>query len=233
VGGCGCRPRHAGARVGIAHCSSPDVADLIQRERGAGDAVVAEACPQYFVLREDEALEHGALRKFTPPVRARDDGDEAAMWSRLRDGALAYVASDHAPSTMEQKCSVDLWGAPFGLPGLDTTMALLLDAVADGRLTLADLVRVYSTAPARRYGLRGKGALAVGADGDVCLVDLSRTRTLRGEEMRSKAGWTPYEGRTVRGDVVGTWLRGRRVAQDGDVHGPPQGRFQAGPGGRR
>jgi len=219
-----------GARVGVAHCSSPAVADLISHTRSAGADVVAEACPQYFLLRASELAEHGALRKFTPPARARTDADEEQMWRLLRGGELAFVSSDHAPSTREQKAQ-GIWDAPFGLPGLDTTMALLLDASARHRLSLSDVARVYSEAPARQYGLwPRKGALAVGADADLILIDLDAERVLTDERVRSKAGWTPYAGRRVRGRVLTTWLRGEVIARDGELVGGRRGRFVPGAG---
>jgi dihydroorotase (multifunctional complex type) len=222
--------RHTGARVGIAHCSSPAVASLASRERAAGAALAAEACPQYFLLRAGELAEQGTLRKFTPPARARDDRDEERMWELLREGELTFVSSDHAPSTRAQK-SQGIWDAPFGLPGLDTTMALLLDAAVRGQLTFEELVRVYSEAPARQYGLwPRKGALRPGADADLLLIDPGSERTLRNEDVRSKAGWTPYAGRRVRGRVVAAWLRGEQVADDGAPVGERRGRFVPGAG---
>ena len=208
--------RHAGAAVGVAHCSSPAVVALIERERAAGARVAAEACPQYFLLREQDIDEHGALRKFTPPARARIDADEDEMWRLLRDGSLSFLSSDHAPSTREQKLGSSIWQCHFGLPGLDTTMPLLLDAAARGKLAYEDVVRVYSAAPARHYGLwPRKGALEEGADADLALVDPSAAWTLGREHVLSKAGWTPYEGREVRGRVVRTLLRGETVARAG------------------
>jgi dihydroorotase len=225
--------RHSGAAVGIAHCSSPAVVALIDRERSAGARLAAEACPQYFLLREHEIDAHGPLRKFTPPARARIDADEDDMWRLLRAGRLSFVSSDHAPSTVEQKHGSSIWQCHFGLPGLDTTMPLLLDAAARGKLALEDVVRVYSTAPARHYGLwPGKGALEPGADADLALVDATATWVLRDDQVRSKAGWTPYAGREVRGRVVRTLLRGETIAEEGEPIGTPRGRFLPGAGER-
>jgi dihydroorotase (multifunctional complex type) len=225
--------RLTGARATVAHVSSPEVAALVARERAAGAMLAAEACPQYFLLREDEVLEHGALRKFTPPARARSDADEAEMWRLLRGGQLTHMSSDHAPSTLAHKREGDIWDAHFGLPGLDSTMALLLDAAARGRLALEDVVRVYAREPARWYGLwPAKGSIEPSADADLILVSMEGTRVLRDADVRSKARWTPYAGREVRGRVVRTYLRGRLIAEDGRPLDERHGRFVPGAGYR-
>ena len=112
-------------------------------------------------------------------------------------------------------------------------MPLLLDAAARDRLAYEDVVRVYATAPARQYGLwPRKGALEPGADADLALVDPAATWVLRDDLVHSKAGWTPYAGREVRGRVVRTLLRGRTVAVDGEPVGDAAGTFVAGVGAR-
>ena len=226
--------RRTGARATVAHVSHPEVADLVSRERATGARLSAEGCPQYFLLREDEVHEHGALRKFTPPARARTDDDEAQMWRLLRSGALSHISSDHAPSTLEQKRAGDMWNVHFGLPGLDSTMTLLLDAAARGHLAYEDVARVYAEVPARTYGLwPRKGRVGVGADADLALVDPTAARVLRNEDVLSKAGWTPYDGRQVTGRVVQTYLRGELVGEDGTPAQGAGGRFLPGPGAPR
>jgi allantoinase len=220
-----------GARLTIAHVSSPPVAEAIAAARRRGADLAAEACPQYLLLREDEILEHGALRKFTPPARNRSSEDADAMWRLLADGTLTHVATDHAPSTMAQKLAGDIWEAPFGLPGLDTTTRLLLDAAATGRLTWSEVVRRYAEEPAKRYGMwPAKGRLGQGADADIVLVDPTASVRLRDEDVISKAGWTPFAGRTTTGDVVRVLLGGEEIARDGVPRGECTGRFLPGPG---
>jgi allantoinase len=220
-----------GARLTIAHVSSPPVAEAIVAARRRGADLAAEACPQYLLLEEDEVLEHGALRKFTPPARNRSTEEADAMWRLLADGTLTHVATDHAPSTMAQKLDGDIWESPFGLPGLDTTTRLLLDAAATGRLSWSDVVRRYAEEPAKRYGLwPAKGRLEHGADADLVLVDPSATVHLRDEDVISKAGWTPYAGRRTTGDVVRVLLGGEEIARDGVPRGERTGRFLPGPG---
>lgn len=223
--------RRCGARATIAHVSHPEVASYIAAERARGAALQAEGCPQYFLLREDEVLDQGALRKFTPPARARTDEDEAEMWRLLSNGTLTHMSSDHAPSTLEQKQAGDIWNVHFGLPGLDSTMSLLLDAVARGHLSYEDVVRVYSERPAQAYGLwPRKGRIGLGADADLALVDPTARRTLRNSDVLSKAGWTPFDGRAVRGRVVQTYLRGELVAEEGRAQDGRIGRLVPGPG---
>ena len=218
--------RRTGARVVCAHVGSIEALEQLD-----GDVLV-ETCPQYLTLYADDALEHGALRKYTPPARARDPEDHAALWAALADGRIDYVASDHAPSTRAQKAAGSIWDVHFGLPGLDTTLPVLLDAAATGRITYERLVAVYAERPAEIYGFAGrKGALRPGADADVVLVDPTARWTVSDAAIVSRAGWSPYSGRTLTGHAVATYLRGRLIARDRRLQtAPGVGRFVAGGG---
>jgi dihydroorotase-like cyclic amidohydrolase len=192
--------RRTSSSATIAHVSHPEVAEYVAQERKRGARLAAEGCPQYFLLREDEVLEHGALRKFTPPARARTDDDEQQMWQLLRQGTLTHMSTDHAPSTLEQKRAGDIWNVHFGLPGLDSTMSLLLDAAARGHLAYEDVVRVYSESPARTYGLwPRKGRLAAGADADIILVNPTGERTQRRCAVQGRVDAVPRAPRAGPG----------------------------------
>lgn len=220
-----------GAPVTVAHVSHVEPLRMIEFARSLGGAVAAETCPQYLTLFESEALDCGALRKFTPPARARSRAELADMWAAVRSGRLALISTDHAPSTREQKGS-GVWDAPFGLPGVDTTLPVLLDAAATGLLGYEDVVRVYSEAPAKQYGLYPrKGALLPGSDADLVVADPDRCWRVADEDIISRAGWSPFTGRSLTGRAVRTFVRGRQVAYERQpVAEPGTGQFLPGSG---
>jgi dihydroorotase-like cyclic amidohydrolase len=217
--------RLTGARITVAHASQPAVVDLVARERLLGAHLTVESCPQYFYLNAGEVRRHGPERKFTPP--AREQPAPQQLWESLQRGEIDIISTDHAPSTLEQKHEHDIWSCHFGLPGVETTLPLLLTAVHEGKLALEDVARVYSETPARLWGVfPRKGSLRLGADADIVLVDPEESYTLRNEDIHSKAGWTPYDGMRVTGRPVMTLVRGTVVAERGRIVAEPGiGRF--------
>ena len=135
------------------------------------------------------------------------------------------LATDHAPHTREEKLR-DIWQASPGAIGVQTSLPLMLDAVARGLLSLERCVDAMAAAPARLYGLAPrKGAIVVGADADLVLVDLNARMTIRNEAMCSPNRLTPFDGRVVQGVPRLTILRGAVIAREGAVVGEPRGRL--------
>ena len=226
--------RVTGATVVIAHVSHKEALDLVSRERSSGALVYSESCPQYLTLFENEVNDHFGFRKFTPPARAHSRHDLDRMWRALADGDIAYISSDHAPATAEQKRDGSIWDVPFGLPGIDTTLAVLLDGAAAGRLSYERVVAAYAEGPARLYRLNGKGTLAPGADADLVVVDPVASWTVADSDVRSRAAWSALAGRTLTGRAVRTYQRGVLAAADGRVIAKPgAGKFVAGAGFER
>lgn len=216
-----------GARAAFAHVSNREAIDLLRSLESDGTEFIVETCPQYLALREGEVDELGALRKFTPPARAHDAGDLEQMWEAVTGGLVDYVSSDHAPSTLAQKQSASIWDVHFGLPGVDTTFPFLLDAALQGLLPLARLAEIYAAKPAAIYGLApAKGDLRPGGDADFILVDPESSWTVRREDILSRAGWSPFEGRSFKGRVTHTFLRGELIAENRSLVGrASSGRF--------
>jgi dihydroorotase (multifunctional complex type) len=224
--------RRIPARVVIAHVSGLGALAEVGRARDAGAPLIAETCPQYLTLLESEVLEHAAFRKFTPPARAGGSDELDRMWEAAASGQIDYIATDHAPATPAQKRAGSIWDVHFGLPGIDTTLSVLLDGAHAGRLTYERVAELYSQRPAQVYGLSPrKGRLEVGADADIVVVDPRQQWKVRDEDIKSRAGWSPLAGRTLVGRAVRTYVRGRLVADGDDVVAPPGcGRFVPGAG---
>ena len=213
-----------GCALHVVHVSSGRGAALVAQARARGVDVTCETCPHYLVLDADDAERLGAVAKCAPPLRGADE--RAALWAALLAGEIDLVATDHSPSPAALKEGDDLFAAWGGIAGAQTLLALLYDEGAARRgLTPAALAALLAATPARRFGLApGKGALAVGADADVVLLDPSGSWTVAREELLDRHRLSPFAGRALRGRVVRTILRGRTIARDGRLVGPPCGR---------
>ncbi len=208
-------------RVHLLHVSTAEEVALL-RERDLAGLVTAEVTPNHLFLAAPECYdEYGSLAVMNPPVRERRH--QEALREALHDGTFTCVGSDHAPHTAAEKAR-PYPDCPSGIPGVQTILPLLLLAVRDGWLTLEDIARVTSAAPAQAYGIRGKGAIAAGFDGDLALVDPTVRAPLPLEWLRSKAGFSPYAGWELAGWPVTTVLRGEIAYRDHEVVGVPRGR---------
>lgn len=209
-----------GRRVHVLHVSTAEEIALL-RERALGDLVTVEVTPNHlFLAAPDCYQEHGSHAQMNPPVRDRRHQD--VLRQAVADGIVSCIGSDHAPHTLEEKAQPYPL-SPSGIPGVQTSFPLLLTAVRDGWLGLTDIVRLLCTGPIAVYGIAEKGAIEPGTDGDLVVVDPDRRGPLRLEELRSKAGWSPYAGVDLAGWPVATVLRGRVVYQDGAAVGDPAG----------
>jgi len=219
--------RCAGVHVHIVHASVTRSFDLVERYRAEGVRATAETCIQYLVLDEQAMERLGPLAKINPPLRSRRDVQ--GLWTYLATGRIDQVTSDHAPWAAAQKSDRgDIFANASGAPGVETLLPLLHHAgVAAGRISILDLARLLAERPARNFGLfPRKGILAPGSDADIAVLDPDATWTVRGAELHSGAGWTPYEGMDVRGRVAHTFVRGRAVWEHPRVAGRPgDGRF--------
>jgi allantoinase len=211
-----------GCALHVVHVSTGRGVGLVAEARARGVDVTCETCPHYLVLDAEDAERLGAVAKCAPPLRAATERD--ALWERLGD--VDFVASDHSPAPASLKQGDDLFAVWGGISGAQTLLALLYDeAVARRGLPPERLGALLAAAAARRFGLApAKGVLAVGADADVVLLDPAASWTVDREELLDRHRLSPFAGRRLSGRVVRTILRGRTVAVDGRVGGPPSGR---------
>ncbi len=215
-----------GASLHVVHVGSARAAALV-RDRGAPGRITCETAPHYLQFDVEDFVALGAPLKITPPVKAPEN--RASLWRFLVEGSIAFVASDHAPCQDKDKKTGSIWTDYSGIPGTGTLMPYLFsEGYLAGRLSLGRLVEVTSGAAARRYGVADrKGALAPGRDADLALFDPGRSGAVSGALSPSKGKITPFEGMTLRGTLVATWLRGEMVFhRDRGVVAPPgTGRF--------
>ncbi|ASJ10242.1 dihydroorotase [Thermococcus sp. P6] len=177
-----------------------------------------EVTPHHLFLTKKD-YEKNPFLKVYPPLR--DERHRKALWKNF--GRIPIIASDHAPHTPEDKES----GAA-GIPGLETEVSLLLDAVNRGLITLFDVVEKMHENPIRVFGIRNKG-LEAGRDADFTVVDLRREWKVKPEEFYTKAKWSPWEGKKLKGKVVMTILHGKVVMEGDEIVGKPEGvRIHAG-----
>ncbi|MBK8976543.1 MAG: dihydroorotase [Planctomycetes bacterium] len=210
-----------GRKVHLLHVSTAEELDLV-RERDLGELVTVEATPNHLFLAAPYCYErHGSLAQMNPPVR--DLRHQDALRRAVAEGLVACIGSDHAPHTLDEKAR-EYPRSPSGIPGVQTTLPLLLTAVRDGWLTYPDIVRLLCTGPARVYGFEGKGTLEPGSDGDLVIVDPRMTDPLPADWLRSRAGFSPFVGTPLAGLPVVTVVRGHVVSQDGESVGAPIGR---------
>ncbi len=209
--------REARAQVHVLHISTREEIALLQE---AKDVASCEATPHHLTLSAEDYARLGTKLQMNPPVRGAEHRD--GVWRGLAQGIIDVLGSDHAPHTLEEKAR-PYPQSPSGMTGVQTLVPIMLDHVAAGRLTLSRFVDLTSAGPARIFGIVGKGRIAAGYDADFTIVDLKRREAIRDSCIASRSAWTPYDGRSVTGWPVGTFVRGRKVMWEGEIVTPAQG----------
>ena len=201
----------AGKRVHVLHVSTAAEMRLLARHK---DLASVEVTPQHLSLAAPEIYKKiGSKAQMNPPLR--DASNQEGLWWGLREGVVDVLGSDHAPHTLEEKAQ-SYPASPSGMPGVQTLVPVMLDHVNAGRLSLARLVDLTSAGPQRLFNIAGKGRIAVGYDADFTIVDLKAERAIEDSWIGSKAGWTPFAGRKVRGWPLGTIVRGHVAMWEGE-----------------
>jgi allantoinase len=178
-------------------------------------------------LMLDTGSKAGVLAKVNPPIRPREDVE--FLWEKLIEGKIDWVVSDHACCRHETKAAKktfgNIWLAKSGFGGTEYLLPALVSEGTRRGLPLNRIASLTSHNPARRFGLNSKGDIAPGLDADLALVDPRATWTVRARDSESTQGYTPFEGIELSARVKATFLRGELVCENGEVLGPPRGRY--------
>jgi dihydroorotase len=204
--------RAARRRIHVLHVTTPAELELLGRHK---DVATCEVTPQHLTLAGEEAYPRlGTYAQMNPPIRSGAHRD--GLWRWLNQGVPDVIGSDHAPHTREEKAK-EYPASPSGMPGVQTLLPLMLNHVAEGRLTLQRLIDMTSAGPQRVFGIVGKGRIAVGYDADFTIVDLKARWTVEESWLASRCGWSPFTGMALTGKPLGTIVRGNRVMWEGQL----------------
>ncbi|MFO7031584.1 dihydroorotase, partial [Limnospira fusiformis CCALA 023] len=201
-------------RLHILHLSTGIEAELLRQDKPAW--VTAEVTPQHLVLNITDYGKIGTKAQMNPPLRSPENND--VLWRALLDGVIDFIATDHAPHTLEEKAK-PYPNSPSGMPGVETSLPVMLtQAIAVGRCSVAQVSNWMSTAVAKGYNIPNKGAIAPGYDADLVLVDLNNYRPVLASELQTKCGWSPFEGWQLTGWPVVTIVGGQVVYDHGKLN---------------
>ena len=193
-------------RLHIVHLTSGKEADWLSSKKG--DLITTEVCTQHLTFDQDDVEKLGVRALMNPPIRYTEDKEK--LWSRLKDGTIDCIVTDHAPHTLEAK-SVGFPKAPAGMPGVETSLPRMLTHAKDGKCSISDIVKWMCAGPAKVYGIKNKGSLIEGFDGDLTLVDLENHRIIQDSDTWTRVGWTPYDGMELTGWPMYTIVDGNVV----------------------
>jgi dihydroorotase (multifunctional complex type) len=199
----------------VCHLSSETGLKAVMDGKKNGVKITCEVTPHHLLLSVDDLMKLGGLSLTVPPVRAKSHAE--VLWNALKREWIDIVASDHAPHTLDEKKSESIWDIKPGIPGLETTLPLLLNEIKHGRLSLTELVRLMSKNPARIFRLEGKGLLKEGNDADLTVVDLNKKFKINASKFYSKAEYSPFDGIHGEGKPVKTFIGGCLVMDEGEI----------------
>ena len=200
-------------RLHILHLSTGEEAELLRQDKPSW--VTAEVTPQHLLLNTSAYQQIGTLAQMNPPLRSPQDNQ--ILWQALLDGVIDFIATDHAPHTLEEKAK-GYPNTPSGMPGVETSLPLMLTQAVEGKCTVTQVANWMSAAVAKAYKIPNKGAIAAGYDADLVLVDLENYRPVLREELLTKCGWSPFEGWNLTGWPIVTIVGGQVVYEQGKLN---------------
>jgi len=196
-----------GKKLYLCHISNKEELDIIRKNKNNSlKQIFTEVTPHHLFLTENDLKgKNEMLLRMKPELKT--DDDVKALWEALNDGTIDTIGTDHAPHLLSEK----LEKVTFGIPGVENSLPLMLDAVSKGKITLSRLIELMSKNPSKIFGIKDRGEIKEGYYGDLVIVDLEKKFTLENKTTLSKCGWTPFDGYTGYGKIETTIVNGKIV----------------------
>jgi dihydroorotase (multifunctional complex type) len=202
-------------RLHFCHVSTKKGLDTIVEAKKTGRKVTCEVTPNHLLLSTSDLERLGQLLIMAPPLRSKEQVE--ALWKGLDEGWIDSLGSDHAPHAFSEKFASSVWDVKVGVPGLETTLPLILTAVKKNNLSLTQVLALLAEKPAEIFGLSDRGRLEPGKRADFTVVDFNSKFTIDASKFKSKAKYSPYDGWKVQGKPEKTFVDGQLVFDEGEI----------------
>ncbi|MDP6648429.1 MAG: amidohydrolase family protein [Candidatus Woesearchaeota archaeon] len=199
-------------KLHVAHVSSEKELEYAKQNK-IKKQVTAEVTPHHLFMNEKDLQSLGAFAEMKP--RLKTEHDQKALWKGVHDGTVDLIATDHAPHLKEEKEKANY---PFGVPGVETMLPLLLDAYNNKKIDLSTIMKLCCENPAEIFRIKNKGILKEGYDADLVIVDLEKRQAVRNQDLLTKCRWSPFEGKILKGWPITTIVNGNVVYDDGKIN---------------
>jgi dihydroorotase len=202
-------------RLHFCHMTTAEGLDAVIEAKKSGRNVTCEVTPQHLLLSDADFEHYGLMLTMMPPLRSRSHIE--ALWKSVADGWVDALGSDHAPHALNEKSAGSVWEIKVGVPGLETTLPLMLTMVRKNRISLGHVVQLLSEKPAEIFNLRDRGRLEQGKKADIIVVDFKRKFRIDASKFHSKAKYSPFDGWEVQGRPVKTFVNGSLIMDEQDI----------------
>lgn len=196
-----------GKKLYLCHISERKELDIIRRGRkNTVKKIYTEVTPHHLFLTKNNVKDKNKMLLRMKPELKTDD-DVKALWEAINDGTIDTIGTDHAPHLLSEK----LKNVTFGIPGVENSLPLMLNAVSEGKITLSKVIELMSKNPSKIFGIKDRGVIEKGYYGDLVVIDLENKFTLENKTTLSKCGWTPFDGYKGCGKIETTIVNGKIV----------------------
>ena len=203
------------ARLHFCHMTTEEGLGAVIEAKKSGRNVTCEVTPNHLFLSNTDYEYFGLMLTIMPPLRGKSNVE--ALWRGVSNSLVDVIGSDHAPHTLSEKSAGSVWDVKVGVPGLETTLPLMLTMVRKNRVSLGRMVQLLSEKPAELFNLGDRGSLAQGKNADLVVIDFKRKFRINASEFHSKAKFSPFDGWQVQGCPIKTFVNGLPIMDDMEI----------------